>query len=97
MAVQIVAYEVFRADGVELRQQDPEAPPATAAEMQQLYEHLQQVLVEIDFRDRTASGRHLMNRLRRLFQRSAPDRNEVNILRGILTAVQSRRRHAGSR
>ncbi len=97
MAVQIVAYEVFRADGVELRRAPAEAPPATAEEMRMLYEHLQQVLIEINFRDRTASGRHLMNRLRRLFQRAEPDRNEVNILRGILTAVQSRRRHAGSR
>ena len=37
-----------------------------------------------------------MARLRRLFQRAALDRNEVNILRGILTAVQNRRRRAGA-
>jgi tRNA C32,U32 (ribose-2'-O)-methylase TrmJ len=32
-----------------------------------------------------------MKRIRRLLQRAEPDTNEVNILRGILTAVQHRR------
>jgi TrmH family RNA methyltransferase len=97
MAVQLVAYEVFRAFGASIATRPPEAPLASAADMQRLYEHLQQVLTEINFRDRTVSGRHLMNRLRRIFQRAELDQNEVNILRGILTAVQSRRRHAGAR
>jgi tRNA C32,U32 (ribose-2'-O)-methylase TrmJ len=29
-----------------------------------------------------------MRRLMRLFNRSAPDQNDINILRGILTAVE---------
>ena len=62
--------------------------------MEKFYGHLQQVLDEVDFRDRTESG-HLMARLRRLFQRTILDQNEVNILRGILTAVQGKRRRAG--
>jgi tRNA C32,U32 (ribose-2'-O)-methylase TrmJ len=36
-----------------------------------------------------------MSRIRRFLQRAELDANEVNILRGILTAVQSRRRTAG--
>ncbi len=102
MAVQIVTYELFRARelrGQEGRWDDPErilTPLASPEEMQRLYEHLALVLEEIDFRDRTQGGTHLMARLRRLFQRAALDRNEVNILRGILTAVQSRRRRAGA-
>ena len=52
-------------------------------------------LDEVDFKDRTTGGTHLMTRIRRLFQRCEMDQNEVNILRGILTAVQGRRRHAG--
>ena len=51
------------------------------------------VLEEIDFRDRTGGG-HLMARIRRLFNRARLDQNEMNILRGILTAVQARRRPA---
>jgi TrmH family RNA methyltransferase len=96
MAVQIVAYELFRARGVQIDTAPAAGPLADPVEMERLYEHLAQVLEEIDFRDRTQGGTHLMARLRRLFQRAALDRNEVNILRGILTAVQSRRRRAGA-
>ena len=95
MAVQIVAYELLLAGGVQIDSAPVAAPLADPVEMERLYAHLEQVLWEIDFRDRTQGGTHLMARLRRLFQRAALDRNEVNILRGILTAVQSRRRRAG--
>ncbi|MCC7463051.1 MAG: RNA methyltransferase [Gammaproteobacteria bacterium] len=96
MAVQLVSYELLRA-------RVAGAPPTAAAvalappeEMQRLYAHLEQVLEQIDFRDRTQSGTHLMNRIRCLLQRAELDANEVNILRGILTAVQQRRRRAGA-
>ena len=96
MAVQLVAYELFRARGAVVAPGAPPAAPlATAAQMQRLYTHFAQVLEEIDFRDRTQSGTHLMSRIRRFLQRAELDQNEVNILRGILTAVQQRRRHAG--
>ncbi len=97
MAVQLVAYEIYRARGAVYAAAELQTPLATPAEMERLYAHLQQVLDEIEFRDRTASGRHLMARIRRFLQRAELDQNEVNILRGILTAVQARRRHAGSR
>jgi tRNA (cytidine32/uridine32-2'-O)-methyltransferase len=96
MAVQIVAYELFRARGVEIDTAPAAGPLADPVEMERLYQHLERVLEEIDFRDRTQGGTHLMARLRRLFQRAMLDRNEVNILRGILTAVQNRRRKAGA-
>jgi len=99
MAVQVVAYEVLCAR-LEREQRVAPAAQRSAAlagpeEMDRLYEHLTAVLQEIGFRDRTQSGTHLMSRLRRLLQRAEPDTNEVNILRGILTAVQQRRRRAG--
>jgi TrmH family RNA methyltransferase len=96
MAVQLVAYELFRARADAVAPAATLAAPlASTAQMQQLYAHFAQVLEEIDFRDRTTSGTHLMSRIRRLLQRAELDQNEVNILRGILTAVQNRRRHAG--
>jgi TrmH family RNA methyltransferase len=104
MAVQVVAYEVLRArlahdarlaHSLAPRAGPRRAPLATAEQMEQFYAHLEQVLEQIDFRDRTQRGTHLMKRIRRLFQRAEPDANEVNILRGILTAVQQRRRRAG--
>jgi TrmH family RNA methyltransferase len=95
MAVQVVAYEVLLA----LRGDEAEAAArgialASATDMQRFYEHLEQVLDEIDFRDRTGEG-HLMARIRRLFNRAVLDQNEVNILRGILTSVQGKRHRAG--
>jgi tRNA C32,U32 (ribose-2'-O)-methylase TrmJ len=47
-------------------------------------------MIEIGFLDPTRP-RHLMRRLRRLYNRARPDQNEMNILRGILTAMQTRR------
>ena len=96
MAVQVIAYEILLAT----RSGAPMPPPAdvpfaTAREMELLYGHFDRVLEEINFRDRTGGGQ-LMARIRRLFNRARLDQNEMNILRGILTAVQSRRRTAGT-
>ncbi len=101
MAVQIVAYELYLASagrdatrpaGVDAARV---TPLATAQEMERLYAHLAEVMEEVGFRDRTQSGTHLMRRIRRFLQRAELDENEVNILRGLLTAVQKRRRPAG--
>lgn len=89
-AVQVVAYELFVAAGSDgPGGASPGQPLATAEDMERFYAHLEQVLVEIDFLD-PRRPRHLMRRLRRLYNRIRPDRNELNILRGILTAVQKR-------
>jgi TrmH family RNA methyltransferase len=101
MAVQLVSYEIFRARGAPgaagvIRQDEAAVPLATPHQMRQLYAHLEQVLKEVNFKDRTRAGTHLMSRIRRFLQRAALDQNEANILRGILTAIQDRRRTAGS-
>jgi tRNA (cytidine32/uridine32-2'-O)-methyltransferase len=100
MAVQLVSYEIFRARGEPgaagvIRQDDSAVPLATPLQMQQLYAHLEQVLQDVNFKDRTRAGTHLMTRIRRFLQRAELDQNEANILRGILTAIQDRRRTAG--
>jgi tRNA C32,U32 (ribose-2'-O)-methylase TrmJ len=95
MAVQLVAYELFRARGAKVVQLPADVPLATPADMDRLYIHLAQVMEEVDFRDRTQSGTNLMARIRRFLQRAELDQNEVNILRGLLTAMQNRRRRAG--
>jgi tRNA (cytidine32/uridine32-2'-O)-methyltransferase len=101
MAVQLVAYELFRADAPRAAParttQATATPLAGPLEMQRLYRHLAEVMEQVDFRDRTQSGTHLMERIRRFLQRAELDQNEVNILRGLLTAVQQRRRPAGPR
>src|SRR6185437_8279729 len=60
MAVQIVSYELFRARGIEVDTAPAAGPLADPVEMERLYGHLAQVLEEIDFRDRTRGGTHLM-------------------------------------
>ena len=65
----------------------PDYVPASADELERFYGHLEQALIELDFLD-PANPRHLMRRLRRLYGRARPDDNEVNILRGMLTAAQ---------
>ena len=88
MAVQLLAYELLVAREQPRSHIQLEAPLAEGAELEYFYAHLAQVLQQIEFRDRTG---HLMERLRRLFNRTQLDRNELNILRGILSAVQGRR------
>jgi len=96
MAAQLIAYEILMASRDVPVAPAREAPLASPEELERFYEHLEVVMTEANFRDRTQSGTHLMGRIRRLFNRAEPDVNEVNILRGILTAVQSKRRRAGS-
>jgi TrmH family RNA methyltransferase len=88
MAVQLLAYEIFMAREQPLSHVQLELPLAPSSDVEHFYAHLHQVLNEIDFDDRTG---HLMERLRRLFNRAQLDRNELNIMRGILSAVQGRR------
>jgi TrmH family RNA methyltransferase len=94
MAVQVLAYELWLARREEPPPVPRDAPLATVAEVERLYVHIEQVLEAVDFHDRTGNGQ-LMTRIRRLFNRAQLDQNEMNILRGILTAVQSKRRPAG--
>ncbi len=91
-AIQVIAYELrmtlesgdkaaaerLKADGVEL---------ATMEEVEQFYVHLETVMVESEFLD-PAKPKFLMHRLRRLYNRTRLEKQELNILRGILTAVQ---------
>src|SRR5277367_5149973 len=94
MSVQLLAYEIFLAREQPQSQTQLELPLAPSGDVEHFFGHLQQVLSEIDFEDRTG---HLMERLRRLFNRAQLDRNELNILRGILSAVQGRRGQSTAR
>jgi TrmH family RNA methyltransferase len=92
-AVQIFAYEHRLAGSGAPEAASAAVPTAlsvSSEEMERFYQHLEQVIIEIGFLDPTRP-RHLMRRLRRLYNRARPDQNEMNILRGILTAMQTRR------
>ncbi|MGO8856975.1 MAG: RNA methyltransferase [Steroidobacteraceae bacterium] len=94
MSVQLLTYEIFMAREQPHSRTQLELPLAPAGDVEHFYKHLNEVLNEIDFADRTG---HLMERLRRLFNRAQMDRNELNIMRGILSAVQGRRGQSSRR
>lgn len=92
MAVQTICYEV-RMHSL------AEKPPAIATEaypqqqdLDRFYVHLEQILLQVNFLRADHPG-NVMSKLRRLFNRVRPDSQELNILRGILTAVQKHLRN----
>ncbi|MBI5783188.1 MAG: RNA methyltransferase [Gammaproteobacteria bacterium] len=92
-AVQILAYEIYRAVLAGAAASTTEAREgrlASSEDMQRFYQHLEEVLQQIGFLD-PDNPRLLMRRLMRLFNRTGLDDNEMNIMRGILTAIQQGR------
>lgn len=102
MAVQVLCYEIRMQYLRSLESQgghsqlkainSPDDPgwdvaPATVAELEGFFGHLEEVLERVQFH-RRENPRQLMTRIRRLFQRARPDQTEVSILRGVLSAVQ---------
>jgi len=93
-AVQVVCYEL-RMTGMLSnlalieRSENQGEELATIAELEYFYEHLERVLYAIEFIKPTRTGQ-IMNRLRRLYSRAQPDKNEIDILRGMLTATEKK-------
>jgi tRNA (cytidine32/uridine32-2'-O)-methyltransferase len=99
MAVQVICYEILQSSLQPEAGSEPQEDHAgstatenwdiefaTAKDMEHLFEHLEQTLVQVNFHD-PENPRQLMTRLRRLLNRIRPDQMEVNILRGFLTAI----------
>ncbi len=61
--------------------------PAPAIEFDRLMQHYADFLQQINFYS-TKNPEKLLTRLRRIFQRAAPDQREIQILRGILSEAQ---------
>jgi tRNA (cytidine32/uridine32-2'-O)-methyltransferase len=89
-AVQVIAYEFSCAFG-EIFEQEAivDSQHVTGLDMERFYEHLEETLLGLEFLD-ADNPRLLMRKLRRLFNRISLERNEMNILRGVLTAVNRR-------
>lgn len=85
-AVQVLAYELRQAGLIETLPENSSFPPATHDEIEGFYAHLEKTLVDIGFLD-PAMPKRLMPRLRRLFARARLEKEEVNILRGILKSI----------
>jgi TrmH family RNA methyltransferase len=93
-SIQVISYEIYN------RMQDSSVlqptrlsrsdSPADSEQMEGFFNHLEQVLVDINFLD-AGNPRQIMKRLRRLYLRAEPTCNEINILRGMLSAVAKSR------
>jgi tRNA (cytidine32/uridine32-2'-O)-methyltransferase len=90
MAIQVLSYELMLTTAPGLSHASGAQQVASNAEMEGFFGHLEQALDEIGFTDELRAEK-LLRRLRRLFHRAAPDSEEVNILRGILSAAQGRK------
>ena len=89
-AVQVVAYELFMLSSSTTSPMRMEKP-ATVADLEGLYGHLERAAIESEFYE-PASNSKLPTRLRRLFSRVPNmEREEVNIVRGLLKALQKAR------
>ena len=89
-AVQIVSYELRMAATSGAMPEARSEPAATVAELEGLYGHLKEASVESGFLDLSNPGR-LDERFRRLFGRGRVEREEVNIIRGLLKSLRKRR------
>jgi len=86
-AIQVFAYQNF-VSNIQIEFDNSNNELASFKELEGFYTHLEQVLEHIDYFDEKRSKSLLMRRLRRLFGRSYPEKEEVAILRGILKSIR---------
>jgi tRNA (cytidine32/uridine32-2'-O)-methyltransferase len=90
-AVQVLVYEIYLASRAGAGKCEPIPREVAGADvMQGFLQHLEQALLDLNFANPRQS-KTLLQRLRRLFLRARPDRDELNILRGVLSAAQGRK------
>ncbi len=92
-AIQVVCYELMMARSGEWQApaSNKEDEAASAEEVEGLIGHLEQTMIAVGFLD-PENPRQLMRRMRRLFNRAQVEKTEVNILRGVLSAVEKLKR-----
>lgn len=90
-AVQVLCYEIYsQCHTQDYRFEDNVSDAyATAKDIEHFYQHLETVLTKINFL-KPQNPRRSMQRLRRLFTRIRLEEMEVNLLRGILSMMESK-------
>lgn len=95
-AVQVAAYELRLQALDETAWSPPDIDAADLADVERFYVELERTLIGIGFLN-PESPKRLMPKLRRLFARTRLAREELNILRGILAAVNEQGGAAASK
>ena len=92
MAVQLVCYEL-RMTTLEANIDKPSGELlATNNELERFYTHLEETLLHIGYLNPNAPKK-LFERMRRLYSRARLEKEEVNLLRGVLTLTKEPRKH----
>jgi tRNA/rRNA methyltransferase len=105
-AVLLVSYEVFRqrtasmsggglagwSEGAALAESSVDRRPATAAELQNLFEHLELELDDANFFRAAPKRTATLHSLRNALQRGGLRRHEVRLLHGVISALTGRRK-----
>jgi tRNA/rRNA methyltransferase len=101
MAVQVMCYELKmltiddapEANNHAASSDVPAVPLATNDELERFYAHLEETLLKIGYLNPNAPKK-LFERMRRLYSRARLEKEEVNLLRGVLTLTQEPRKHS---
>lgn len=93
MAVQLVSYELRMANSMKhgnatltFPEKAAESQSVTVQEMEYFFYHTEQLYQSLGF----IQNQGVMQKLRRLYNRANIEKNELNILRGMLSAVEKR-------
>ena len=100
MAVQLVCYELRMTMLSAKSEAKSESnvvltsgePLASNDELERFYAHLEETLLKIGYLNPNAPKK-LFERMRRLYSRARLEKEEVNLLRGVLTLTQEPRKH----
>jgi len=85
-AVQVFAYQNF-ISSIDGKFDNTPKDIASFEDLNSFFKHLEQVLEHINYFDSKKPKSLLMRRIRRLFGRSEPEKDEIAILRGILNKI----------
>lgn len=95
-AVQVLCYEIRMAvleGAIDHPYKTNMAEPlATNDAVEGFYKHLEETLLHIGYLN-PAAPKKLMERMRRIYARARLEKEEVNLLRGVLTLTQAPRKH----
>lgn len=90
-AVQVMCYELRMSEGANVvNNSTSKLPLATSDEVEGFYQHLEETLIKVGFLN-PKEPKKLMQRVRRIYARASLEKEEVNILRGILKLTQNPR------
>ena len=96
MAVQLVCYELRMCaleGNIHAASGDTEIMPlATNDDLERFYAHLEETLLHIGYVNPSAPKK-LFERMRRLYSRARLEKEEVNLLRGVLSLTIEPRKH----